>query len=236
MRGAARVLLLLALSPGLLQAQEAVPAAACKVLDPALQLRYRGPCVQGLAQGRGEAEGEGTRYQGDFVAGRRHGQGVQTWSNGDRYEGAFVEDRREGLGEYAWGRGGEWAGQRYRGGFRADQRHGEGSYHWPDGRVLSGAWIRDLPSPALAAQMAATVRASAEQLVRTSVPGTRVCRVIAVGIGGSDVVGGVVRRLDGNRLWVLIDRPGTLAGELNGQALKKGAEVGDSLEHWAVCR
>lgn len=222
---------------GMATAAAAQPSVAtCKVLDPALQGLYAGPCVNGLAEGRGEAEGATTRYAGDFVAGRRHGQGVQTWANGDRYEGAFVEDRREGQGEYVWGRTSEWAGQRYRGEFRADQRNGQGSYHWPDGRMLSGRWARDLPSPQLAAQMAATVRAHAEHLQRVKVSGTRVCRALAMGISETDVVGGIVRRAEGDRLWIAIDRPGRLAGDINGQPLKAGVEVVDYAGSWTVCR
>lgn len=208
----------------------------CKVLDPALQVRYEGPCLNGLAQGSGEAVGAASRYRGDFVAGRKHGQGVQTWANGDRYEGGFVNDLREGQGEYVWGRGSEWAGQRYKGEYRADLRHGQGSYRWPDGRELSGRWQRDLPSPTLAAQMSATINAYASQIARTSVPGTRVCRAVEVGIGGSDVVGGVVHRVEGDRLWIIIDRLGRMAGEINGQLLKVGGEIVDSADFWMVCR
>lgn len=218
------------------QAAMAQAESGCKVLDPALQGLYEGPCLNGLAQGLGEAVGAATRYRGDFVAGRKHGQGVQTWATGDRYEGGFANDLREGLGEYVWGRGSEWAGQRYKGEYRADLRHGQGSYRWPDGRELSGRWIRDLPSPILAAQMSATINAYAGHIARTSVPGTRVCRTVAVGIGGSDVVAGVVRRVEGDRLVVVIDRPGRMAGEINGHALKMGADVVDYAERWVVCR
>jgi len=216
--------------------QAAQPEGTCKVLDPALQGRYEGPCLNGLAHGLGEAAGAAARYRGDFVAGRKHGQGVQTWANGDRYEGGFANDLREGIGEYVWGRGSEWAGQRYRGEFRADQRHGQGSYRWPDGRELSGRWQHDLPSPTLAAQMSGTINAYASQIARTSVPGARVCRSVPVGIGNSDVVGGIVRRAERDRLWIVIDRPGRVVGEIHGQPLKMGVEVVDSPEAWVICR
>lgn len=209
---------------------------ACSVRDPALQGRYEGGCLNGLAHGQGEAIGTASRYRGEFVAGRKHGQGEQTWAHGDRYQGGFADDLREGSGEYFWGRGSEWAGQRYRGEFRADQRHGQGSYHWPDGRVLNGQWERDLPTPALAAQMAATVNAYAAQRARTVVPGTRVCRPLIVGIGGRDLISGIVHRVEAGRLWVLIDRPGRLSGEIGGQPLNIGAEVTDHADSWAACR
>lgn len=227
------MVLLLLLPQALLAAQAEV---SCKVLDPALQARYDGPCLNGLAHGLGEAVGTSSRYRGDFVAGRKHGLGVQTWTTGDRYEGGFANDLREGIGEYVWGRGSEWAGQRYRGEYLANLRHGQGSYRWPDGRELSGRWIRDQPSGTLAAQMSATINAYASHIARTSVVGARVCSAVPVGIGGTDVVGGVVRQVEGDRLRVVIDRPGRMAGEINGQPLKIGAEVVDYVEAWVVCR
>ena len=228
--------LMLGLLPLLVVMPSVHAQTACKVLDPALQGRYTGPCLDGLAHGLGEAAGPASHYRGEFVAGRKQGRGVQTWSGGDRYEGAFAGDLREGMGEYVWGAGSEWAGQRYRGEFRADQRHGEGSYHWSDGRVLSGRWERDLPTPLLAAQMSATVNAYALHLTRTAVPGARVCRTLPLGIGGRDLVGGLVRRVEAGRLWIFIDRPGSLSAEINGQPLKVGAEVVDHAESWVVCR
>ena len=36
--------------------------------------------------------------QGDFVMGKRHGQGVYNYSDGGRYEGTWVDDRIEGTG------------------------------------------------------------------------------------------------------------------------------------------
>lgn len=227
------IMVLLLLLP---QAAAAQAEVGCKVLDPALQVRYEGPCLNGLAHGVGEAVGAATRYRGEFVAGRKHGRGVQSWATGDRYEGGFANDLREGAGEYVWGRGSDWDGQRYKGEYRADLRHGQGSYRWPDGRELNGRWIRDLPSPTLAAQMSATINAYASHIARTSVPGARVCRPVVVGIGGTDVVGGIVRGVEGDRLRVVIDRPGRVVGEIHGQPLKMGAEVVDSPEAWVICR
>src|SRR5688500_16617172 len=54
----------------------------CRVLDPELQGSYRGPCVNGLAEGEGAASGA-AEYRGSFRGGRKHGHGVKTWPNGD---------------------------------------------------------------------------------------------------------------------------------------------------------
>src|SRR5687767_8279771 len=87
-------------------------ATGCKVLDPELQGSYDGGCVNGYAEGRGEARGRAT-YIGAFSAGRKHGKGVKTWpATGDRYEGDFVEDRKHGTGTYAWGSRSPAAGER----------------------------------------------------------------------------------------------------------------------------
>lgn len=210
-------------------------ADTCKVMDPELQGAYSGPCVQGLAQGSGTASGT-ARYTGDFVAGRKHGKGLKVWPNGDRYEGDFVNDLRQGQGTYRWGAASEWAGQRYVGAYVADRREGLGSYEWPDGRKLSGQWQADLPSPLLAAQMQTTIRIYAEQMVRVSIPGAKVCRNVPVGISEVDTIGAVVLAAEGNRIRVRIERPGRLGAELDGRVVKAGMELSDYVDRWMVCR
>ena len=213
----------------------AMAADACKVMDPELQGAYSGPCVEGLAQGKGAASGK-ARYTGDFVAGRKHGKGLKVWPNGDRYEGDFINDLRQGQGMYRWGAASEWAGQRYVGAYVADKREGLGSYEWPDGRKLSGQWQGDLPSPTLAAQMSTTIRLYAEQMVRVSIPGAAVCRNIPVGISEIDTVSAVVLSAEGNRIRVRIERPGRLGAELDGRMVKQGMELSDYVDRWMVCR
>lgn len=216
-------------------AQAVVAAEACKVIDPELQGQYSGPCVNGLAQGQGSAAGS-ARYTGDFVAGRKHGKGLKVWANGDRYEGDFVSDLRQGQGVYRWGAASEWAGQRYIGSYVSDRREGLGTYEWPDGRTLSGHWRADLPSPMLATQMATTIRAYAEQMVRVSIPGAKVCRNMPVGISEMDMIAAVVLAVDRNRIQVRIEHTGRFGVELNGQAAKVGMELTDYVDRWMVCR
>ena len=213
----------------------ALAAEACRVIDPELQGQYTGPCVEGLAQGNGVAVGA-ARYTGDFVAGRKHGMGLKVWPNGDRYEGAFVADRKQGQGAYRWGAGSEWAGQRYVGAYVADRREGLGTYEWPDGRKLSGQWQADLPSPMLAAQMQTTIRVYAEQMVRVSIPGAKVCRSVLVGISEMDTITAVVLAAESNRIRVRIERPGRLGAELDGRVVKAGMELSDYVDRWMVCR
>ncbi|HEX7052934.1 MAG TPA: hypothetical protein VF211_03245 [Burkholderiales bacterium] len=175
-------------------------AQECRVLDVELQAFYSGPCVNGLAEGRGVAAGV-ARYEGEFKAGRKHGHGVKTWPNGDRYEGEFVEDRREGHGVYTWGRG-PWEGERYEGGFVNDKRNGYGEYRYATGDVYRGEWKDDVAIGPPTEMMRARAKFEAEALAAVGKPGTKVCREVAVGIGGRAWRRGVVEEVKGNQVAV----------------------------------
>jgi hypothetical protein len=177
-------------------------AQECRVLDPELQESYAGPCVDGLAEGHGIARGS-AEYQGEFKAGRKHGKGVKTWANGDRYEGEFAEDRREGHGTYTWGRG-PWQGERYEGGFAQDRRSGYGEYRYSSGDVYRGEWQDDAAIGPPTEMMRARAKFEEEALAAVGKPGTRVCREIAVGIGGRDWERGVVEEVKGNQVAVRV--------------------------------
>lgn len=212
-----------------------VLAADCRVMDPELQGAYAGPCVNGLAQGEGTAQGS-AHYTGTFVAGRKQGHGVKVWANGDRYEGAFADDRKHGYGVYVWGPRSPWAGQRYAGGYVNDRRHGAGVYAWPDGRELAGQWRDDLPPLALPPAMQATVRAYAERMVALSKPGVKVCRRVAVGTVNFDTVSGIVQERQRDQVLIRIDGVGRLSNQLDGRAIAVGDEVLVEPEGWFPCR
>ena len=64
---------------------------------------YRGHWKDGAEHGVGSAVcDDGSRYDGDFVAGQRHGFGVQIFQDGYdqlcRYEGGWEHDKRHGVG------------------------------------------------------------------------------------------------------------------------------------------
>lgn len=214
----------------------AVPgiAADCRVLDPELQGAYTGPCIDGLAQGKGEAKGS-ARYVGEFGAGRKHGAGVKEWPNGDRYEGRFADDLKHGYGVYAWGPRSQWAGQRYSGSYVKDRRHGAGVYTWPDGRELAGQWQEDRPPTALPPAMQATVRAHAERMVALSRPGAKVCRNVPVGTVQVDTVSGIVQSLHGDRVRIRIESVGRLSRQLDGREIAVGDEIVAEAEGWFAC-
>jgi hypothetical protein len=140
----------------------------CRVWNASPQpnetIRWEGPCVAGLAHGRGvlqwyendrpteRSEGEyregrqnghatvtfsnGNRYDGEWLDGRRHGRGVLTWANGDRYEGEWRDNKRDGRGISMYS-----SGDRYEGEWRDDLPNGFGNYYNSTiNRASSGIW------------------------------------------------------------------------------------------------
>ena len=187
------------------------------MLDPELQRFYSGPCVNGLAQGKGVAGGT-ARYEGEFKAGMKHGQGVKRWPNGDTYEGEFFEDRRQGRGVYTWGRG-PWEGERYEGEFANDQRNGTGTYRYASGDVYSGPWKDDVAMGPATPMMQARAKFEQESLAAVGKVGTKVCREIPVGIGDSTWQRGVVEAVKGNQVAVRVG----------------GALLWDPVTDWTPC-
>jgi len=210
-----------------------VQAQDCRVLDPELQASYAGPCASGLAEGSGSAAGI-AQYQGEFKAGRKHGQGVKTWPNGDRYEGEFVEDRKEGTGTYAFGRG-PWLGERYEGRFLDDRRHGFGVYRWASGDVYSGPWERDIAIGAPTPMMRARIKFEEEARAAVGKEGQKVCREVPVGIALRDWVRGVVVAVAPDNVAVRIDDPGQVPHILGSAEARPGDVVWDSPQAWTPC-
>ncbi|MCE5347068.1 MAG: hypothetical protein LLG13_12390 [Bacteroidales bacterium] len=70
----------------------------CKVTLPSLAGSYSGQCKNGLASGKGVAQGT-DRYEGQFSKGVPEGKGTYTWANGTVYKGQFQSGLMEGKGE-----------------------------------------------------------------------------------------------------------------------------------------
>lgn len=70
----------------------------CKVLLGSISESYQGGCKEGLANGKGIANGIDV-YEGKFKNGLPHGTGKYTWANGDYYVGNWKEGLRNGKGE-----------------------------------------------------------------------------------------------------------------------------------------
>jgi hypothetical protein len=205
----------------------------CRVLDVELQESYRGPCVDGLAEGYGSARGT-ARYEGEFKAGRKHGKGLKVWPNGDRYEGDFVEDRKEGAGVYTWGRG-PWAGERYEGEYAGDRRHGRGTYRWPSGDVYAGRWDNDAIAGPATEMMVARAKHLEEARAAIEKIGQKVCREVPVGIGERDWVSGVVVALTEDKVGVRLADPGRHPHIVGGVELRRDEVTWDAFEAWTPC-
>jgi hypothetical protein len=205
----------------------------CRVIDPELQRAYRGPCVNGLAEGEGEASGI-AEYRGGFRAGRKHGKGVKSWQNGDRYEGEFHEDQKHGAGVYTWGRG-PWAGERYEGQYVQDKREGFGVYRWPSGDVYRGPWKEDAFAGPPTEMMIARAKFIEEARAAVAKPGQKVCREVAVGIGERDWLRGTVLDTSAEHVAVRIEDPGRQSHFVGTQEAKPGAVVWDEPTRWTPC-
>lgn len=172
MRRAVVVVAALVLAGGAAQGQGkgkwlADPKTGCRYFDndpdPAESITWSGPCVNGVADGRGKLEvyvkGKlDQQYEGDMKAGTatgqgtirfvasgdsytgglfnnvRHGHGVSTWADGGRFEGEYVNDMRNGHGVATMA-----DGSRFEGEYRNDKPNGQGTLV-RKGQTFSGTW------------------------------------------------------------------------------------------------
>lgn len=70
----------------------------CKVLLESISGTYEGKCKNGLANGKGIAQGT-DRYEGTFVKGLPSGRGVYKWADGSYYDGEWKDGKKEGKGK-----------------------------------------------------------------------------------------------------------------------------------------
>uniref|UniRef100_A0A3B5A357 MYND-type domain-containing protein n=1 Tax=Stegastes partitus TaxID=144197 RepID=A0A3B5A357_9TELE len=100
---------------------------------------------------------DGSRYEGEFVNGLKHGRGRYTWINGESYEGSFYKDYKHGDALYCWPTGHKFIGKFYlnrkegyghsepllssQGLYHNDQRFGPGVVSYSDGRQDVGLWL-----------------------------------------------------------------------------------------------
>ena len=81
--------------------QSTVCQQNCKVLKSELAGSYKGKCKNGLADGKGLANGTDT-YKGHFIKGLPDGEGTYTWATGESYTGQWREGKRNGAGKYTF--------------------------------------------------------------------------------------------------------------------------------------
>jgi len=103
--------------------------------------RYEGQWKGGRKHGQGTyTYAGGGKYVGEFVDDKRHGTGQYTYPDGDTYEGEFRFGRREGYGKYTYSKG-----ECYEGQWLGDRMHGRGKYTYSSGKVYDGMWAEDRP-------------------------------------------------------------------------------------------
>ena len=98
---------------------------------------YRGEFdeVSHLADGRGSYDFKtGDHYEGEYVQGIIHGEGVYTSAKTGVYKGAFVQAKRQGKGVL------ERDGQRFEGEFVQDQFEGGGEHTYRTQDTFLGEW------------------------------------------------------------------------------------------------
>ena len=89
-------------------------------------------------------------YDGEFVHGLRHGQGVYTHSLGHKYDGQWQNDCRHGVGMFTYAReaaaggGVGWSGT-FDGQWSEGEKQGRGWFLFVNGDKFEGQWYRGRP-------------------------------------------------------------------------------------------
>jgi hypothetical protein len=69
-------------------------------------------CQGNCKNGKGSrTSADGTKYDGNWRAGKKHGKGVYTWPDGVSYAGDWREGKMDGKGVYTWGDGHKFDGK-----------------------------------------------------------------------------------------------------------------------------
>ena len=74
-------------------------------------------------------------YVGEKKDGKRHGQGILTFSDGSKYEGEYRDDKKHGQGTATFSDGNSYEGE-----WKDGKQDGKGEYSWSDGRKYVGEW------------------------------------------------------------------------------------------------
>ena len=214
---------------------QATPPPACRVLDPELAMAYQGDCHNGLAEGTAQARGT-AHYQGQFQAGKKHGQGTKTWPNGDRYDGQFNQDQKHGEGRYEWGPRALTPGARYQGQFQQDRRDGPGRYTTPEGLALETTWFNDQPLGPFPPQWQAYIRHQAA-LAAALTTGTKACKRLTLGLATEDLIEAVVQTPPAQGYSARITKPGNHPQQSqDGTLLAAGHTLQDRTAGWVPCK
>jgi hypothetical protein len=99
--------------------------------------KYVGEWMDGKPHGQGTfTSADGGKYAGEWKNLKRHGQGTFTWADGRKYVGAWKDGKRHGQGTFTSPDGSEYAGE-----WRNNELHGRGTSHLPDGALYIGDFL-----------------------------------------------------------------------------------------------
>lgn len=97
-----------------------------------------------LTTGKFSCDFENGMYQGDIVAGVRHGQGRMEFNNYDLYEGNWENGLMHGIGKYKfWDKSKDVFTEAYQGEFYKGIRQGKGRMEYANHDVYFGTWQND---------------------------------------------------------------------------------------------
>ena len=77
----------------------------------------------------------GDKYVGEWMNGKKHGQGTYTWANGDKYVGEFKDSKNHGQGTFTWANGDKYTGE-----YKDGMKNGQGALTFANGDKYLGEW------------------------------------------------------------------------------------------------
>lgn len=77
----------------------------------------------------------GDKYVGEWVDGKKDGQGTETFADGAKYVGEYRDNKRHGQGTFTLSNG-----DKYVGGYRNGKRNGQGTVITTAGGITEGIW------------------------------------------------------------------------------------------------
>ena len=98
-------------------------------------VKYVGEFKNDNFHGKGDLEKYGSKYEGQWQDGYRHGHGIQTFANGDQYVGEWNEGEEHGQGTLTRANG-----DKYVGGWQDGYHEGQGQLTDYDGDIYIGLW------------------------------------------------------------------------------------------------
>jgi len=110
------------------------------------------PTATAAAAARGAAKPVASFVGEKNEHGERHGKGIETYINGDTYEGEWVANKKHGQGMYTWAPKNTNSSVlcpqevRYVGAWENDLFHGEGCFYYASGNVFKGIFEHGLKS------------------------------------------------------------------------------------------